>query len=224
MTVKGFTRWRKALGGVMVVSTLALLFAAPAAAQPPGPNPVLHVDNWTCSDWSISNCGTLNVDPRVSHTLYYTYNGTVSGGVTCTSTPWAYPPNQQFSIVITSSVTWSVSCTDSIGEGFSKTVTIAPQPGIQPPGPVPWLHIGSWSCYDWQTSDCGTVYAAPGTDMYYTVYGNISSSGYQCTETPWGHSPQQHFGYPGQVVTWRVECYDLGWGDSFSKTVTVRPA
>jgi len=204
-----------------VASASALLFAAPAAAVPPGPIPVLHVSAWYCRAWQTSNCGTFGADYRIQHDLYYTFYGNVSGGVTCTSTPYGQAPNQHIYVYITSQVTWTVSCTDSQGEGFSKTVTLQPAASPMPPGPVPWLHIGSWSCYPWYTSNCGTVGASAGTDMYYTFYGNVSG-GVTCTSTPYNRLPNVHFPYPGTAATWHVDCSDAN-GEGFEKTVTIQP-
>jgi len=212
------------LGGLLALAVMCtLLFASPAAALPPGPIPVIHVDSWYCTGYQTSNCGSIDINPSVQHQLWYTYYGNVSGGVTCTDTPYGYPANIHHFEFIYSQVTWTVSCTDSSGEGFSKTVTIRPQPGIRPPGPVPYLHAGAWNCYDWSILDCGTIRVARGTDMYFTVYGTISNGGYSCTDSS-GHGPNVHWVYGGQTFTWDVVCTDNYTGEGFEKYVRVQPA
>jgi hypothetical protein len=91
-----------------------------------------------------------------------------------------------------------------------------------PPGPVPVLHVGTWSCSDWQISNCGEVTAAPNTDMYYNYYGTWVGS-VHCSESPWGHAPNEHFPFNGFDVVWSVQCLD-DEGNGFSKQVTVRLA
>jgi hypothetical protein len=190
-------------------------------SDPPGPIPELHVGPITCTEYWRTDCGEIHTGTNTD--MYYTYYGYYTGGVTCTEAPWGHAPNVHFPYD-GSNAHWTVSCRDALGRGFNKTWHVMLP---QPPGPVVELHIGSWVCHDWYPSDCGTVAAAPGTDMYYTYYGNYHG-GVVCSEKPWGHAPGQHFPFPGwppgsMAQTWYVLCID-SFDDAFDKQVRiVRP-
>ena len=218
---------------LVLVSALTLVAssaaAPPAASQspgvavtspnmPPGPIPKLHVGAWVCSDWWISDCGVVEAFPGTD--MYYTYYGSVSPPVTCTERPWGHLPNEHFPYP-GQQVLWRVECIDAQDNGFTKWVTVRPPQGL-PPGPIPELHIGNWICRDWWISDCGVVDVAPGTDMWYSFYGHVFG-GVTCTETPWGHFPNEHFPYPPAFAetTWYVLCLDQQ-GEGFDKTVKLR--
>jgi len=187
---------------------------------PDGPIPELHVGPNICRDWWRTDCGEIHTGTNTD--MYYTFYGNVVGGVSCTESPWGHLPNVHFPYD-GSNAHWTVSCRDSVGNGFDKTWHVLLP---QPPGPVPELHIGNWVCHDWYPSDCGTIHVARGTDMYYTFYGNAHGA-VVCTEKPWGHLPNQHFPYPGLPPAatgdvWYVLCLD-SFEDGFDKQVRIIP-